>query len=339
MKTANSDINLTALLERLAKHNPELKKALRRATVFENAGFGADWERAPADVWRKAGISPADVSISACPKCAGQGAYLAVDARDPARRLWMYCDCDAGRVLQYEVFARRHKDYLTPDLPAKYAEFSFTSWQSIPASQRVGKELAYAASLMFAERWQSNHWLRLDEVYAQIGMTPPSGVDLSVARNSIVLYGAFGVGKTGLMCAIIQYLARARPALYRRVRSLIQDIQNTYDDRKGEREPDDARPTREQLMTLFTRAPILALDEFTLEIISPDRKEILETIVRSRCERDLPMIITTNSTPGDFARQWDGRISDVLLESAHWVPMGGPNLRRKSQIPPQTVNE
>lgn len=344
-RTQSKPANLDFLLMRMAERSPELARAIKAAQVFDSAGFGDDWAAAPPDIWKKAGMTQERQAVDAvCARCADQGAYISEgDIHDADSQVWVYCDCPRGQALRYEVHGRRYKRYLAQDLPAHYAQMTFNSWFALEDSQRAGKILAQQACVIFAERWQEDHWFTLRDVYTRAGIQPPANLDIDVRRNSIVLYGGLGVGKTGLICAVMQHLERVKPTLYLRVGTLIEDVQNTYSDRReqrrdktaGDKSAGQPAPTRKQLMAFVKDAPILALDEFTLEIISPDRKEIMEAIVRHRCGHNLPTLITTNSGPHDFARKWDGRTSDVLLESAHWIPVGGQSLRRKSQIGPE----
>lgn len=338
MAKTPTDINL--VLTRMAERSPELARAVEASQVFESAGFGADWNLAPDAIWKKAGLAREIGAQHVCARCDDQGAYMSEgNLLDADSQVWVYCDCARGQTLRFDVYQRRYKRYLAQDLPPHYARMSFNTWFALDADQRAGKTLAQHASVLFAEAWENGHWFTLRDVYARAGQAPPADLDVDVPRNSIVLYGGYGVGKTGLVCSIMQHLERVKPTLYLRVATLIEDVQNTYSDRREQRrdrreKADEVRPTRKQLMSFIKDAPILALDEFTLEIISSDRKEILEAIVRHRCGHNLPTLITTNSTPSEFSRQWDGRITDVLMESAHWIPMGGPGLRRKAQLPP-----
>ena len=343
-RTTQQPIDLNLLLLRMAERNPELARAVEASQVFDSAGYGGDWERAPADVWKKAGLTREEARMRrVCTRCDDQGAYIAEgDIHDAESQVWAYCDCARGQALRFEVLGRRYKRYLAQDLPARYGEMTFNSWFALESNLRAGKLLAQQACVLFAEHWSDGHWFTLRDVYARAQMQPPTDLDIDVARNSIVLYGGLGVGKTGLICAIMQHLERVKPTLYLRVGTLIEDVQNTYGDRREQRRDmaageknmgQAAAPTRKQLMAFIRDAPILALDELTLEIVSPDRKEIVETIIRHRCGHNLPTLITTNSGPGEFSRKWGGRISDVLLESAHWIPVGGQSLRRKSQLP------
>lgn len=339
-RTAQTPTDLNLVLMRMAQRNPQLARAIEASQIFESAGYGENWDAAPVDIWKKAGLAHEAPQAPVCERCADQGAYMAQgDPHNADEQVWVYCDCARGQALRFDVYRRRYKKYLTQDLPDRYADMTFTSWFALDDDKRTGKMLAQHASVLFAEAWESNHWFTLGQVYSRTTQTPPAGLDVDVPRNSLVLYGDYGVGKTGLVCAIMQHLEHVKPTLYMRVSTLIEDVQNTYGDRREQRRDprgkmDEVRPTRKQLMHFINEAPILALDEFTLEIISSDRKEILEAIVRHRCGHNKPMLITTNSSPLEFSRKWDGRITDVLMESAHWIPMGGPGLRRKSQLPP-----
>ena len=318
-------VMLNTQLRRMATTNPELAKAIQAAAVFEQAGFGNDWDAAPDAVWKQAGMERT-MTPDQCPHCKGQGGYYVVQEGQLAREgRFAYCACAAGVELQKQVDARR---YRSADIPEKYEEFTFDSFYALPDAQKEGKWEAYMACRFFADRWQSNHYFFMGEVYQSLNLPNPMQDDPS--RNSLVLYGDFGVGKTGLMTAIVNHLSGVRSILRQRVQKLIAEIQNTYSKGRDEQEREE---TRLALIHRLENVSILALDEWTLETVSRDRLEIMESIIRERCEDNLPTLITTNETPDTFYRQWKGRIADVLLEHAHWVGMAGVNLRRKSQPP------
>lgn len=226
--------------------------------------------------------------------------------------------CEKGR----ENAQRSYSRYLrNSGLPEHYQSMTFETFEALPKDQKAGKMLAYGASYLFADR--DNHFFRLSEAYDFLRVKrPPMTSDPE--RNSLVLYGPYGVGKTGLAAAIVNRRLMKEATLYIRVQDLLHDVQKTYDrDYKGE--------SRDAIVWRIKTAPLLVIDEFGLLNITNDRNEIMEEILRYRCGRDLPFVATTNDAPEVFRSKWDGRIVEVMLEAAYWMPMGEPVLRDQVQ--------
>lgn len=226
--------------------------------------------------------------------------------------------CEAGRARQ----AQRDAEMLANSgLPARFRDLTFDTWARLSLDEQRGKELAFGAAWLFARGRGAP--FTLGDIYAELGM----GVEQfpEPARCSLVFYGEVGMGKTGLAGAIVNALLPTSPVLYTRVKSLIRAIQDTYSD---EYEGESAKAILDRVMT----APYLILDEFTLDKITDDRSEIMEDIVRFRCGRDLPFVVTTNTDPDRFRSLWGERIADVMLESCHWIPLMGVSLRNKQQV-------
>lgn len=229
-------------------------------------------------------------------------------------------DCAAGYAAQQEVYQKRFKHAGIPD---HFEKFTFETWETaLTQQQKQGKRLGFECARLLVERVKEGHYFRLAEAYARISLKTPLADD--PARNSLVLYGPLGVGKTGLTACIAHTLAVQKPVLYLRMQALIGQIQNTY--QKGYE-----GLSRGELLQQVKQAPLLILDEMTLEKDSDDRKEIAEDIMRYRCNNERPFVVTTNHTEDDFRGAWGERTTDVMLEAAHWIPMGGDNLRRKAQ--------
>lgn len=254
-----------------------------------------------------------------CRRCNDVG-YLIVDT--PGHPLdgkpYPCPDCERGQEYSRQWYAKYVKQ---SGLPEHYQRMTFATFEKLPKEQRQGKMLGYHAAKLFVER--RDHRFTLGDIYKRAD-PKHSGFKNDVARNSLVLYGAYGVGKTGLAAAIVNSMV-GELVLYVRVQDLIRAVQKTYDrDYEGE--------SRDALIWRIKGAPMLVLDEFGLQNISADRNEIMEEIMRYRCGRELPFVATTNDSPDVFRSKWDGRIVEVMLEAAHWIPLDEPVLRNQVQV-------
>ena len=59
-----------------------------------------------------------------------------------------------------------------------------------------------------------------------------------------------------------------------------------------------------------------------------DRQRILYQLVNHRHNHRLPLLITSNLAPGQFAKQFGMRTFERVAESCAVVALGGRNLRR-----------
>jgi len=256
-----------------------------------------------------------------CEACFDNGYVNVVETRDGVEvgRRTDPCpaQCEQGRLYALRIYEIRFKN---SGVPKHFQDCTFDTWRQMPKIQREKKQLAYAACRLFCER--EDHRFSLGEAYGRLKMQNPMASD--PIRNSIILYGPVGVGKTGLTASIANALVSTEAILYLRVQSVIKTLQGTYHrDYKG--------ASYNTLIHQIETAPLLILDEMTVEIASDDRRESMEEIIRYRCGHNLPFVITTNHDSTTFGSRWKERITDVLLESAHWIPMAGESLRAKEQ--------
>ncbi len=234
---------------------------------------------------------------------------------------WKFCNCETGQRMKAEQLAAT---YAHSKLPERYQPYTFKTWATLPKKAQEGKRLGWAAAALFAKR--AGHWFTLNECYEALGHQPP--VDDDTQRNALVLYGSYGTGKTGLASAIVNELLGRVELEYSRVGTLIQNIQSAYGLKSYELDFDD-RP--ENIIKHYATVPVLILDEFGGEHWKPDRRDIMESIIRARCASKLPFVATTNHSPDSFAEEWGNRTTEVMLESAHWIPVEGQSLRQKSR--------
>jgi len=254
-----------------------------------------------------------------CDTCGGMGVVTPANIPIDHPKFGKLVDCPhcvVGERRAVQVWENRIK---TSGLPAHYLNLTFQSFDDLPDDLKSGKMQARFATEEFA--LNEGHYVNLSDIYDRLGAAWSQTRDPR-PKNSLVLYGELGVGKTGLAAAIFNYLlARSDKALYIRAYDMIEEVKK--DDRRSF---DDESPATSALEA-FQKAPVLLLDEANLSKTSAYRQQVMENVLRFRHGRHLPTIVTTNLNEDVFLDMWGDRCQ-VLMEMAHWVEMGGERLRR-----------
>lgn len=234
-------------------------------------------------------------------------------------KLYPCPSCVRGR----EALAQQWQNRLqSTRMPVQYQACTFETWnQLVQGEARRGKLLAYETCRLFASH--PRHIISLALAWKRAGKT----LNGEVERNSLILQGPVGVGKTGLMAAVVNALLESgHLPLWTRAQDLIASVQATY-------KPDWDGPPMGEIKRLYKTAPVLAIDEFQLVQATADRQEIMEDIIRHRYGEQLPTLITCNYDETDLRRQWGERTIDPLKAMAHWILMGGTPIRNTWQMP------
>ena len=109
----------------------------------------------------------------------------------------------------------------------------------------------------------------------------------SVERKGLILVGNNGVGKTHLACSIANELIKnGIPIIYGTLINLLAELKNTYDV--------DNNISEMKIIKLYEKVDLLIIDDLGKEKPSEWGLEKLFTIINSRYESNLPVIITTN---------------------------------------------
>lgn len=109
----------------------------------------------------------------------------------------------------------------------------------------------------------------------------------SVERKGLILAGNNGVGKTHLACSIANELIKnGIPIIYGTLINLLAELKNTYDV--------DNNISEMKIIKLYEKVDLLIIDDLGKEKPSEWGLEKLFTIINSRYENNLPVIITTN---------------------------------------------
>ena len=108
-----------------------------------------------------------------------------------------------------------------------------------------------------------------------------------IEKKGLVLVGNNGVGKTHLACSIANKLIEnGTPVIYGTLINLLAELRNSYDI--------DNNISEMEIIKLYENVNLLIIDDLGKEKPSEWGLEKLFTIVNSRYENNLPVIITTN---------------------------------------------
>lgn len=265
---------------------------------------------------------------ASCPECDGLG-YIRYEVAisDPRFGKMFPCpnpECPVTHQhrQQQVVKVMETRSSWKPD----YNDMTFESFRKLMGKPNSanwnGKRGAYAMAMAFSrayapftENEASQAAFNVDWPKAKPG-----------ASQSVVLNGGVGIGKTGLAIAVQNDLrAQDKVGIFIRLPDLITHIQEAYNDKH------EGGETAETRIQIFASAPYLIIDEFEMDDYTPDRRRIVEAVIRGRADRPNmpPFLITTNLTLDEMysEKRWGRRITDIVAK-AHWITMGGVKLRQ-----------
>lgn len=136
----------------------------------------------------------------------------------------------------------------------------------------------------------------------------------------VSFFGEYGVGKTGLLKALVAASVRAHvPARYVRGGDILSEIRNTYGD--------DSRDNEQALIARYARYKFLAIDEVDRVSGTEWARSMLFTILDDRYTRrdTAATAIATNAAPGGMDELW-GYLESRMRDGAR-VVVGGDDLR------------
>lgn len=108
-----------------------------------------------------------------------------------------------------------------------------------------------------------------------------------IEKKGLILVGNNGVGKTHLACSIANKLIEnGIPVVYGTLINLLAELRNSYDT--------DNDISEMEIIKLYENVVLLIIDDLGKEKPSEWGLEKLFTIINSRYENNLPVIITTN---------------------------------------------
>lgn len=126
------------------------------------------------------------------------------------------------------------------------------------------------------------------------------------SRPWLLLYGAFGTGKTHLGAAIANHrLSMGEPAVFIVVPDLLDHLRSTFSP--------SSDVTYDELFETVRNTPLLILDDLGTQTSTPWAQEKLYQIVNHRYNKELPTVITTNLSPDEIEPRLRSRICDIRL--------------------------
>ena len=226
--------------------------------------------------------------------------------------------CEVANERRQQVWEKRVQ---MSGVPPEYQKLTFETWDNdLSNADKRDKLLGYAAARLFVAN--EHHRFAQSDLAIFLGMggehLPPGG------KNSVMLHGPVGTGKTGLICSAINVLLnQGESVLYIRARDLLKNVQDRWYKKES--------PTGEDVLRTFQQAPILAIDEFNVysHEATDHRKGIIEDLMRYRHAHALPTLMTANTTQDEFEAIWGLRTASVVVAMSHWIDVGGISLRNQ----------
>jgi len=109
----------------------------------------------------------------------------------------------------------------------------------------------------------------------------------NIEKKGLILVGNNGVGKTHLACSIAnKFIENGIPVIYGTLINLLAELRNSYEI--------DNNISEMEIIKLYENVDLLIVDDLGKEKPSEWGLEKLFTIINSRYENNLPVIITTN---------------------------------------------
>lgn len=143
-------------------------------------------------------------------------------------------------------------------------------------------------------------------------------------KGSLLLYGSFGTGKTGLAVSCLRAtIEREQSSLFFTVPALLDAIRATY--------APDSKVDERKVIDAVKNAPFLVLDDLGAERVTEWVAEKLFTVINHRHDEELPTVFTSNLDMAQLAAHIGERTAWRIVEMAEVVKVDGPNLRVKGE--------
>ena len=154
--------------------------------------------------------------------------------------------------------------------------------------------------------------------------------NLDADKNSLMLAGNCGTGKTHLAAAIANaLLAKMVPVVFTTPNDLTAAVRSSFDTGKDE----------VAVVRLYQDAPLLVLDDLGKDQPTQWSVALLYRILNARYENDAPVVVTTNYDAAGLVKRLTppggddvtGRaIVDRLTEMCYYLPMTGKSHRQRN---------
>ncbi len=118
----------------------------------------------------------------------------------------------------------------------------------------------------------------------------------NIEKKGLILVGNNGVGKTHLACSIAnKFIENGIPVIYGTLINLLAELRNSYEI--------DNSISEMEIIKLYENVDLLIIDDLGKEKPSEWGLEKLFTIINSRYENNLPVIITTNYNQNSLVKR------------------------------------
>lgn len=255
--------------------------------------------------------------IEVCEHCGGMG-WVSYDVPIEHRRFGKLFPCDHCHEGQ-EIVALRIKNRVKQSgLKKRYVTMTFERWdRELTNAEKQGKKIARLAAGDFATA--QDYEVDLATIHRRLAI-PWTGE--TAVKNSLVLWGIPGTGKTGLASSVFNKLVKqgVQP-LYIRAKDVMKQVRKDELAEIGE---------RKEVLESIQDASVLLIDEANQQKYSAFELQVMEDIIRHRHGELLPTLVTCNISQHQFYDQWDYRTADALAEMAHWIEVGEPRIRSTS---------
>lgn len=144
--------------------------------------------------------------------------------------------------------------------------------------------------------------------------------NFSKNSQSLILYGATGLGKTHLSLAIAgEVIKKGYGVIYGSAQNLLNRLEN---------EKFGRITGGGDTLSLLLECDLLILDDLGAEFSTAFTLSAIYNIINSRMLASLPTIISTNLEPGDLDKKYDQRIASRILGSFTPVYFCGRDIRQ-----------
>ena len=141
--------------------------------------------------------------------------------------------------------------------------------------------------------------------------------------KGLLLHGPVGTGKTHLVAAIIDYIARMHKRQFEGNMIFITLINLLAELRYSVQE----RSKTESIIREYQKCSLLIVDDFGTEKETDWTAETIYNIINYRYEEAKPTLITTNANIEEFFEYFDERLASRLMEICTIIPVGGKDYR------------
>lgn len=224
-----------------------------------------------------------------------------------------FCDCDLGgrtqafwqRKQSEQHSAKLAKLFDAAGVPDRYRTFTVDSFQKLAKGDPAKVSAIAAAKALIVQGY----------------------IDVEGKRKTGAMFmGPYGTGKTGAATPILRYwLDQGKSGLWIEFYDFCDRVQAGY--AKGDSEAVMDAAKQADWVLLDDVGDLQRDDKATGFAETTDRQKLLYQLVNYRHNHGLPLLLTTNLEPAQFAVQFGARTSERLLESCHVVYVGGRNLR------------